>query len=142
MLAIPLITREQVLGVLNLFGVTGTNAFDDEALRLAQVYADQAAVFPLGEVSGSLVGDVDCTAVNGNLQTDPTFDVDYTLLVSSPAIDAGPPPTTFDGSPCLDLAGGPRLRVRVGWNGGCREAQTRCLGCSSLQVPRSLGRAR
>lgn len=44
-LAIPLITREQVVGVLNLFCQTGTNAFDDEALMLAQVYADQAAVF-------------------------------------------------------------------------------------------------
>jgi two-component system NtrC family sensor kinase len=44
-MAIPLITREQILGVLNLFGLSGVNAFDDEALRLAQVYADQAAVF-------------------------------------------------------------------------------------------------
>ena len=44
-LAIPLITREQLLGVLNLFGLSGVNAFDDEAQRLAQVYADQAAVF-------------------------------------------------------------------------------------------------
>jgi signal transduction histidine kinase len=44
-LAIPLITREQLLGVLNLFCLSGTNAFDDEAQRLAQVYADQAAVF-------------------------------------------------------------------------------------------------
>ncbi len=44
-LAIPLITREQLLGVLNLFCLSGVNAFDDEAQRLAQVYADQAAVF-------------------------------------------------------------------------------------------------
>jgi len=44
-LAIPLITRQQILGVLNLFCLSGINAFDEEALRLAQVYADQAAVF-------------------------------------------------------------------------------------------------
>jgi signal transduction histidine kinase len=34
-----------VVGVLNLFCQVGTHAFDDEALQLAQVYADQAAVF-------------------------------------------------------------------------------------------------
>jgi two-component system NtrC family sensor kinase len=44
-LAIPLITRERMLGVLNLFCQTATNAFDEEALRLGQVYADQAAIF-------------------------------------------------------------------------------------------------
>jgi GAF domain-containing protein len=48
-LAIPLITRdgdrEQVIGVLNLFSQTSTAAFDNEALQLAQVYADQTAIF-------------------------------------------------------------------------------------------------
>jgi len=44
-LATPLVTRERVVGVLNLFCQTGTDAFDEEALRLAQVFADQAAVF-------------------------------------------------------------------------------------------------
>ena len=44
-LATPLITRGRVVGVLNLFCQTGTDAFDEEALRLAQVFADQAAVF-------------------------------------------------------------------------------------------------
>lgn len=44
-LATPLLTRQRVVGVLNLFCQTGTDAFDDEALRLAQVFADQAAVF-------------------------------------------------------------------------------------------------
>jgi two-component system NtrC family sensor kinase len=48
-LAVPLITRdhdrEQVIGVLNLFSQTSTGAFDTEALQLAQVYADQTAVF-------------------------------------------------------------------------------------------------
>jgi signal transduction histidine kinase len=33
------------VGVLVLFCLTGPNAFDDQALQLAQVYADQAAVF-------------------------------------------------------------------------------------------------
>ena len=44
-LAIPLITRQRTVGVLNLFCQTETNAFDQEALRLAHVYANQAAVF-------------------------------------------------------------------------------------------------
>jgi GAF domain-containing protein len=44
-LAIPLITREQVVGVLNLFCQSESHAFDNTALQLAQVYADQAAVF-------------------------------------------------------------------------------------------------
>jgi signal transduction histidine kinase len=44
-LAIPLIAHEKVVGVLNLFYRTGVNAFDEEAVRLAQVYADQAAIF-------------------------------------------------------------------------------------------------
>jgi len=44
-MSVPLITRERSVGVLNLFSKSGTNAFDEQALRLAQVYADQAAVF-------------------------------------------------------------------------------------------------
>jgi two-component system NtrC family sensor kinase len=44
-MSVPLVTREQTVGVLNLFSMTGTNAFDEHTLRLAQVYADQAAVF-------------------------------------------------------------------------------------------------
>jgi signal transduction histidine kinase len=44
-LAVPLVTRRQTVGVLNLFCYEAPNAFDDEALRLAQVFADQAAVF-------------------------------------------------------------------------------------------------
>ncbi|MDX1614354.1 MAG: GAF domain-containing protein [Candidatus Promineifilaceae bacterium] len=44
-LAIPLISHERMVGVLNLFCQTGQSAFDSEALRLGQVYADQAAVF-------------------------------------------------------------------------------------------------
>lgn len=43
-LAIPLIAREQVVGVLNLYCKTQANAFGDKAVRLAQVFADQTAV--------------------------------------------------------------------------------------------------
>ena len=45
LLAVPLASRERVIGVLNLFCQTGTNVFDSEAQQLAQVYADQTAVF-------------------------------------------------------------------------------------------------
>lgn len=44
-LAVPLESRQRVVGVLNLFCQTGTHAFDAAALQLAQVFADQAAVF-------------------------------------------------------------------------------------------------
>lgn len=44
-LAVPLISRERIVGVLNLFCQSGTHAFDAAALQLAQVFADQAAVF-------------------------------------------------------------------------------------------------
>lgn len=44
-LAVPLICREMVAGVLTLFSQTRTHAFDQAALQLAQVFADQAAVF-------------------------------------------------------------------------------------------------
>lgn len=44
-LATPMVVHERVVGVLNLYGKAEVNAFDDEALRLAQVYADQTAVF-------------------------------------------------------------------------------------------------
>lgn len=44
-LAVPLVARERVVGVLTLFCLVGPNAFDDQALQLAQVFADQAAVF-------------------------------------------------------------------------------------------------
>jgi signal transduction histidine kinase len=43
-LAIPLIAREQVVGVLNLYAKTNLDAFDTEAVQLAQVFADQAAI--------------------------------------------------------------------------------------------------
>ncbi len=44
-MAIPLISRNKIIGVLNLFSQQGTNAFDDESLHLAQVYANQASIF-------------------------------------------------------------------------------------------------
>jgi two-component system, NtrC family, sensor kinase len=44
-MAVPLIAQERVIGVLNFFCKTQTGAFDNEALQLAQLYADQMAVF-------------------------------------------------------------------------------------------------
>jgi signal transduction histidine kinase len=43
-LAMPLISRERPLGALNLFS-RQTRAFNEAALQLSQVFADQAAVF-------------------------------------------------------------------------------------------------
>jgi two-component system, NtrC family, sensor histidine kinase HydH len=44
-LAVPLISHGKISGVLNLFSQTRTHAFAEAALQLAQVFADQAAVF-------------------------------------------------------------------------------------------------
>lgn len=44
-LAVPLICRQKTAGVLNLFCQTSTYAFDQTALQLAQVFADQASIF-------------------------------------------------------------------------------------------------
>lgn len=45
LLAVPMIAHGKVVGVLNLFCRADTDAFDEDALRLGQVFADQAAVF-------------------------------------------------------------------------------------------------
>jgi GAF domain-containing protein len=44
-MAVPLIVQERVIGVINFFSQVRTGAFDNEALQLAQLYADQMAVF-------------------------------------------------------------------------------------------------
>jgi hypothetical protein len=71
---------------------------------------------PCASVSWSLVGSVDCTVVNGNLQADPLFvsATDHHVQPGSPVLDHGPSPAAYDGSPCLDLGGGPRL---LDWDG-------------------------
>ena len=43
-LATPLVARERVVGVLNLYCKTQENAFNDDAVRLAEVFAAQAAI--------------------------------------------------------------------------------------------------
>jgi two-component system NtrC family sensor kinase len=43
-LAVPLVARERVVGVLNLYCKTQTDAFDGEAIRLTEVFAAQTAV--------------------------------------------------------------------------------------------------
>jgi len=43
-LATPLVAREQIVGIFNLYSKTKTHAFDDEAMRLAGVFAAQAAI--------------------------------------------------------------------------------------------------
>jgi len=65
-------------------------------------------------VEWSVIGDLDCSAVNSNLFGDPGLTVDYHLLPSSIAIDHGPDPATYDGIPCVDLDGSPRLRDYAG----------------------------
>ena len=65
-------------------------------------------------VEWSIVGDLDCSSVNNNLFGDPGLTADYHLLPTSIAIDHGPDPAAFDGVPCVDLDGSPRLRDYTG----------------------------
>jgi len=65
----------------------------------------------------SLTCSPDCTGTNDNLCADPLF-VDgtsnYRLQAASPAIEHGPDPALFGGTPCQDLDGGPRARDHDG----------------------------
>ncbi len=94
---------------VGLDATAGGTAAAEETILYGNALGDLAGV-ACGNVTGSLLGDTDCTSVNGNLQANPMFDLDYRLLAASPAIDAGPAPASFDGTPCFDLAGGVRLR--------------------------------
>jgi len=65
----------------------------------------------------SLICSPDCSGVNDNICADPQFvngSNDYHLLSTSPALEHGPDPALFDGNPCVDLDGGPRLRDHDG----------------------------
>ncbi len=56
------------------------------------------------------VGCLDCTGAEGNLNLDPAFvPGSYRVPLTSPVVDAGESPICFDGIPCLDLDGNPRL---------------------------------
>jgi hypothetical protein len=57
-----------------------------------------------------------CEGSNDNVCGDPLFvgAGDYHLTDGSPAMDRGPDPSIFDGNPCRDLDGGPRLRDWAG----------------------------
>ncbi|HJQ97748.1 MAG TPA: thrombospondin type 3 repeat-containing protein, partial [Candidatus Polarisedimenticolaceae bacterium] len=61
------------------------------------------------DVSWSDAGTVDCSAVNGNANVDPQLDASFHLGASSPMIDHGPSPSTYTGTPPIDLDGALRL---------------------------------
>jgi hypothetical protein len=73
--------------------------------------ADLSGV-PCGSVSWSIVEDVACGATN--LMADPQLDASFRPAGVSPAFDFGRHPSTYDGTPCRDLDGGPRLRDHDG----------------------------
>ena len=71
---------------------------------------DLVGVTDCGTVSWSDLGDCTCDGVNDTFCLDPLFAApDYTLADASPALDHGPDPSSYDGAPCQDLNGGPRL---------------------------------
>lgn len=65
-------------------------------------------------IEHSLIGTVNCSAVNGNIHGDPLFVDGFRLAANSPALDRGPHPALYEGAPCVDLDGGPRLRDHDG----------------------------
>jgi hypothetical protein len=67
-----------------------------------------------GNVSWSVTGSPDCSSVNDNLASDPMLDGAYRLQTGSPALDHGPDPALYTGTPCTDAAGDLRLRDHDG----------------------------
>jgi hypothetical protein len=67
---------------------------------------------PCAAISWSDTGSPGCTGINSNLSVNPLFagGGDYRLSAGSALFDHGPDPSSFQGDPCLDLDGGPRLR--------------------------------
>jgi hypothetical protein len=65
---------------------------------------------PCAAVSYSDTGTPDCSAMNGNLSAGPQVDATFHLIATSPCLDSGPDPATYNGTPWTDLEGGPRLR--------------------------------
>jgi hypothetical protein len=65
-----------------------------------------------GSVTWTILGDVGCGGTN--LTTDPLLDASYRPGAGSPALDYGPDPATYAGTPCVDLDGTPRLQDRDG----------------------------
>jgi hypothetical protein len=61
-------------------------------------------------VTWSNVKSQDCTATGNDLHSTCALASDFHQLASSTCLDYGPSPTTYGGSPCLDLDNGPRLR--------------------------------
>jgi hypothetical protein len=74
-------------------------------------------VFAFSDICGascSGLGGIDCTGQEGNIDEDPMFvdpqcPGDYHLVPGSPAVDAGMAPECYEGLPCTDLDGNPRL---------------------------------
>ncbi|HXV75910.1 MAG TPA: hypothetical protein VD788_06270, partial [Candidatus Polarisedimenticolaceae bacterium] len=62
-----------------------------------------------GAVTWSLVGSPDCSASGDNIIGDPLLDGDFLPATSSPCVDHGPDPASYDGEPPADFDGGARL---------------------------------
>jgi len=64
---------------------------------------------PCGNVSSSIVCGA-CAGSNGNACVDPLLGPDFRPLDGSPVLDSGLDPAAYNGVPCRDADGGPRLR--------------------------------
>lgn len=80
---------------------------------LAGVLCSAVTFSDVCDTDCSVTGGLDCQGGEGNISVDPQFvdagASDYHLPASSPAVDAGMAPACFDGEPCFDFDGRPRL---------------------------------
>jgi hypothetical protein len=92
----------------------GDILFDTTAVSVVSTIVQGWADGECSFYHGSILTARNCSAVNGNLFADPQLTEDYHLSPTSPALDRGGNPALFDGVPCTDLDGGPRLRDHDG----------------------------
>ena len=98
------------VGIAVSDSILWSNGLDIEAIGSAD-----PCVFLQRTITSTSDNAFDCTGINGIQHTDPKLLAGvYTVSSSSPALDRGPDPILYNGVPCTDLDGGPRLRDHDG----------------------------
>lgn len=89
--------------------VAGGSVTIDRSIAFGNGTADLVNV-ACTNANWSDIGVPNCSGVNNCISVSPMFDSNFGIGDGSGCLDHGPPPSTFTGTPCFDLAGGPRLR--------------------------------
>jgi hypothetical protein len=92
---------------------SSTGAIIEGSILFGNTLGDTIGV-SCASVFWSSIGTQDCSAVNGNVFSDPLLAADYQLAGTSPCLDILPNPQDYTGDPEVDLSGGPRLRDHDG----------------------------